>query len=298
MIKIEISKIISKRRKVYLEVNNESTIGEVRKLYSEMFNIPVERISLKREIEGNSLEDDVKISTISNKQLYYQDSNSQFSWKKVFLLQYGGPFIIYPLFYLRPSFIYGDDFNNPPIELPVKLALLSSLIHYGKKLYETKYVHKFSNETIKHINLVKKCMYHWGFSALTSYFINHPSFHPPSITQAYLGFFIFILSEAGNLSIHLTLRDIHRLGIRTMGIQEPNNNPFLVLFDYVSCPNYTYEICALIGFTIMTLSFPSALFTFVSFLQMCVWGRQKHRYYLKKFNNYPVDRKSIIPFLL
>uniref|UniRef100_A0A0K0EYS9 Probable very-long-chain enoyl-CoA reductase art-1 (inferred by orthology to a C. elegans protein) n=1 Tax=Strongyloides venezuelensis TaxID=75913 RepID=A0A0K0EYS9_STRVS len=298
MIKIEISKIISKRRSVFLEVDNESTIGDVRKLYSELFNIPIERIYLKSEIEGNSLEDEIKISTTFYKKLYYQDSNSQFSWKEVFLLQYGGPFIIYPLFYLRPSFIYGDNFNNLSIELPVKLALLSSIIHYGKKLYETKYIHKFSNEKIKHLHLVKKCMYHWGFSALTSYFINHPSYHPPSITQAYLGFFILILSEVGNFSIHLMHRDIHQFGIRTTTIQEPNNNPFLALFNYVSCPNYTYEICSLIGFTIMTLSFPSALFTFISFLQMCVWGRQKHRYYLEKFNNYPVNRKSVIPFLL
>ena len=36
-------------------------------------------------------------------------------------------------------------------------------------------------------------------------------------------------------------------------------NPFTILFKFVSCPNYTYEIGAWISFTVMTQCIPGEI---------------------------------------
>uniref|UniRef100_A0AAF5I431 EB domain-containing protein n=1 Tax=Strongyloides stercoralis TaxID=6248 RepID=A0AAF5I431_STRER len=127
-------------------------------------------------------------------------------------------------------------------------------------------------------NLFKNCSYYWGFCAFMAYFINHPSYTSPYFGnfQVYLGLGTFILSELGNLSIHILLRNLRPEGSKVRKIPKPDGNPFTLLFNYVSCPNYSYEFYSWIGFTIMTQSLPSALFTVAGFIQMSIWALQKH----------------------
>jgi len=123
--------------------------------------------------------------------------------------------------------------------------------------------------------------------------------------------------ELGNLSVHIALRNLRPPGTKIRRIPVPTINPFTLLFNFVSCPNYTYEVGSWIGFTIMTSSFSgnhlnitlliknnlyiiflAGLFTLAGFYQMAVWALGKHRNYKKEFSDYPKCRKSIIPFLL
>lgn len=76
------------------------------------------------------------------------------------------------------------------------------------------------------------------------------------------------------------------------------NNPLTSLFNFVSCPNYTYEFGAWFAFTIMTQCLPAGLFALAGMYQMTVWALGKHRNYKKEFPNYPKSRKAILPFLL
>ena len=66
-------------------------------------------------------------------------------------------------------------------------------------------------------------------------------------------------AEVGNLSIHLLLRNLRPAGTKQRNIPTPNGNPFTALFNLVSCPNYTYEVLAWLGFSIMTQSAPGSL---------------------------------------
>jgi len=61
--------------------------------------------------------------------------------------------------------------------------------------------------------------------------------------------------ELGNLSIHIALRNLRPPGTKVRLIPVSTTNPFTLLFNFVSCPNYTYEVGSWIGFTIMTSSF-------------------------------------------
>jgi very-long-chain enoyl-CoA reductase len=180
----------------------------------------------------------------------------------------------------------------------VHIACACWTFHYAKRLFETVFIHRFSHATMPIFNIFKNSMYYWGFAAFVAYFVNHPLYTAPSINQVYAGLAGFVLGELGNFSIHVALRNLRPPGTKERRIPFPTSNPFTLLFKFVSCPNYTYEVCSWIGFTVMAQSLPALLFTAAGFYQMAVWALGKHRNYKKEFEKYPRGRKAIIPFLL
>lgn len=136
-------------------------------------------------------------------------------------------------------------------------AAVASTVHYGKRLLETLFVHRFSHATMPLRNLFKNCSYYWLFTMYVAYHVNHPLYTAPSTLQFYIGAAIFTLCEIGNLSIHLALKNLRPPGTTVRKIPMPTGVlPFTALFNFVSCPNYTYEIGSWIGFTIMTSCLP------------------------------------------
>jgi len=206
--------------------------------------------------------------------------------------------VVYPLFYYRPSFIYGSGADRAPIHFAQDLALLSWSFHYSKRILETLFVHRFSNDTMPIKNIFKNCGYYWGFAALVSYFVNKPQFVEPPHNQVLFGAGLFFASEIANFITHIQLRNLRPEGTRKRGI------PRGFLFDLVSCPNYFVEILAWIGFSVMTQTWPSLLFTLVGSVQMWIWAKDKHRKYKKEFDGkegrelYPKGRKILIPYIL
>ncbi|XP_048845974.1 very-long-chain enoyl-CoA reductase-like isoform X3 [Brienomyrus brachyistius] len=144
------------------------------------------------------------------------------------------------------------------------------------------------------------CLYYWGFSAWLAYYINHPLYTPPTYgnQQVHYALLMFVLCEAGNFSINLTLNNMKTSGSLLTRFPYPTRNPFTWLFFFVSCPNYTYEVGTWIGFTIMTQCAPVAVYTLVGFIQMTIWARGKHKTYMQQFRDYPGLRMAIIPLFL
>uniref|UniRef100_A0A8C5X2W9 Steroid 5-alpha reductase C-terminal domain-containing protein n=1 Tax=Malurus cyaneus samueli TaxID=2593467 RepID=A0A8C5X2W9_9PASS len=216
--------------------------------------------------------------------LYFKDLGPQIGWTTVFLIEYTGPLFIYFLFYFRITFVYGLDerFTSSPHPV-VNLACICHSFHYIKRLIETVFVHRFSRGTMPLRNIVKNCLYYWGFAAWLAYYINHPLYTPPcKYRQSWVVF-------TGN--------NVFRRS-KTRKIPYPTKNPFTWLFFFVSCPNYTYEVGTWISFTIMTQCVPVGLFTLLCFIQMTIWAKDKHCTYLREFKDYPSHRMPIIPFLL
>uniref|UniRef100_A0A915BI86 very-long-chain enoyl-CoA reductase n=1 Tax=Parascaris univalens TaxID=6257 RepID=A0A915BI86_PARUN len=286
-------------------VSPEDTIFSIkRRIAQQRRSLLVERQSLRLDAKGKSLKDEQRIDELNlptkGAQLFLKDLGPQVAWKTVFLAEYTGPLLIYPLFYFRPAIFYGARASSMPMALPVTLALVCWSIHYAKRLCETQFVHRFSNSTMPRFNLFKNCGYYWGFCAFVSYFINHPLYTSPSFgtVQIFGGLIGFAFCEFGNLSIHLLLRDLRPEGSKERRIPLPNSNPLTRLFDFVSCPNYTYEVGSWLSFSIMVQSLPALLFTIAGFVQMAIWAKNKHRAYIKEFVKYPRGRKAIVPFLL
>lgn len=228
--------------------------------------------------------------------LYFKDRGMQIGWTTVFLAEYAGPLFVYLWFYRRPWLAYGDVGGEPAAEV-VHIAAACWVFHYAKRILETMFIHRFSNATMPVTNLLKNCSYYWGFAAYIAYHINHSLYTSPSTNQVYLGLAGFSICEMGNFSIHLLLRNLRPEGSKVRKIPYPNWNPLTSLFNFVSCPNYTYEIGAWISFTVMTQCLPVGIFTVAGAYQMTMWALGKHRNYRAEFKDYP-RRKSIFPAIL
>ncbi|KAG9509560.1 putative very-long-chain enoyl-CoA reductase art-1, partial [Fragariocoptes setiger] len=286
-------------------VSPTSTVEHIKKLISHQKpSLYPERISLRLQPKGKSLPDTAILNTLElnrGKELYFKDLGPQIGWSTVFLCEYFGPLVFYMLTYPRPSFIYGSlATSNPTYHCGVKIAAACWVFHYTKRLLETIFVHRFSHATMPIANLFKNCLYYWGFAFYVGYFVNHPLYTPALLgkLQIYTGLALFIFAELGNFSIHIALRNLRPPGTKERKIPKPTGNPFTLLFNVVTCPNYTYEILAWIGFSIMTQAVPALLFTVAGGGQMVIWALGKLRNYKKEFPNYPRGRKAIIPFVI
>jgi len=225
--------------------------------------------------------------------VYLKDLGPQISWQMVFVIEYLGPLLLYPLLALRLDILYGPGASKDKLNWVQLLALACWTGHYIKREVETLFVHRFSHETMPLANLWRNSGYYWLAGLLAGYFINHPLYTPPNDTQVFIGLTIFVISEIGNAICHLMLRNLRPAGSRDRKV------PKGFLFDYVSFPNYTFEVLAWIGFSIMTKTAAAYFFTAIGFYMMYTWGKAKRSKYIKEFgSNFPKSRKVIIPFIL
>lgn len=297
----------SRTKELILKLYDISIFSTIKEIKDEFHKVKPKyyqsRQSYRTEPRGKIIADDVTLRSLefqSSAKLFFKDLGPQIAWKTVFLTEYAGPFFLYPIFYLRPSFIYGENTSSADKHMVVHIACYAFCFHYAKRLFETQFIHRFSNGTMPIRNIFKNSMYYWFFACFVSYFINHPLYTPPSYGnfQIYGSVFGFILCQLGNYSCHIALRDLRPEGTRERNIPKPTSNPFTAMFSLVSCANYTYEVGSWIFFTTMTQALTSGLFAFVGAAQMAVWALKKHRNYRKEFKDYPRSRKAIFPFLL
>lgn len=297
---IEVEVYTTRNKKIgNISVNSDATVREIKKEIAKISKLPTDRQSVRSDIRGKDIRDDNSIDGLSlSKKVYVKDLGPQIGWKTVFIWEYAGPFVIYGLTACRPWLLYGDKAEGTDLSTCAKIALVCWSFHYLKRLFETIFIHRFSHGTMPLRNLFKNCGYYWGFALYVAYHVNHPLFTPPSIIMQLIGFVLFSVCEIGNFSIHLLLRNLRPAGTTTRKIPVPNSFPLTQLFNFVSCPNYTYEFGAWIGFTLLTSCVPAGLFGLAGMYQMTIWAIGKHKNYLKEFNNYPKQRKAILPFIL
>ena len=281
-----------------------TTVGEIKRAYHKIKpKLYPSRQLLKKDLNGKVLGNEETLRSLefdNTARFYLKDLGPQIGWKTVFLTEYAGPFFLYLVFYRRPSFIYGAGASEKPIHPYVHIACACFLFHYGKRLLETHFIHRFSHGTMPIMNIFKNSSYYWGFACFVAYFVNHPLYTPASYgdLQVYGSLAGFLLCQLGNYSIHVAFRNLRPEGSKERKIPVATLNPFTMLFNFVSCPNYTYEIGSWFWFTVMTQSVMAALFTVVGGAQMTVWALKKHRNYRREFKDYPQGRKSIFPFII
>lgn len=283
-----------------ITVDDNAKVKDIKKQIAAIVpKLYIDRQSIRSELKGKDIKDDLTIPNLnSTRKVYIKDLGPQIGWGTVFILEYAGPFALYCLVSLRPWIFYGDVAKGTSLSTTANIALICWSVHYLKRIFETLFVHRFSHGTMPIMNLFKNCGYYWGFTLYVAYHVNHPLFTPPSLIMQVAGLALFIICELGNLSIHILLRDLRPPGSKVRKIPVPTANPLTKLYNFVSCPNYTYEFGAWLGFTIMTSCVPAGLFALAGLYQMTVWALGKHRNYKKEFPNYPKNRKSILPFII
>ena len=70
------------------------------------------------------------------------------------------------------------------------------------------------------------------------------------------------------------------------------------LFKYVSCPNFFGEILEWTGFAIMTWSPAALAFLVWTMVNLIPRALDHHKWYRGRFEDYPAERKALIPYLL
>jgi len=273
------------------ELQANGTIEQVKNAFSKIqpkFYPDRQKLCLDKDSPG--LGDEKSLDELGLKDgdsLVFKDLGPQVGWTTVFLVEYSGPLFIYLFFYLR------NVMEEKPISDTQFMALIAWSFHYAKRIFETIFVHRFSHGTMPLSNLFKNCSYYWGFAALVAYFLNIPGSHPDySHQNLNVGFLSFLFFELCNGISHFQLRNLRPAGSKARNI------PRGFAFEFVSCPNYTFEILAWMSFSFFTWSLPALAFTVVGAVQMWFWALKKHKIYRKEFPNYPKRRKILIPFVL
>ncbi|OZC07101.1 trans-2,3-enoyl-CoA reductase family protein [Onchocerca flexuosa] len=231
-------------------ISQDETVLSIKKRLSQQLSLPINQIALRLDVKGKNLKDDQIVQNLNlpliDAHLYLRNLGPQIGWKTVFLLEYFGPLVIYPIFYLRPVGIYGSDASRYPMFYGVKLALICSTFHYAKRLLETQFVHRFSNATMPFRNVFKKS---------TVVFLIRSKVECCGVTiKLWIKLVLLRCSkmDISNLSIHLLFKNLRPPGTKIRKIPMPDANPMTLMFNFVSCPNYTYEIGAWFWFSCMT----------------------------------------------
>jgi len=229
----------------------------------------------------------------------FKDLGTQVSWRTVYLAEYIGPFLLYLFFYFQPEFIYGK--SNGPSSYQ-RMACYCFLAHFGRRLFESAFVHIWSSESLGLFFLYKNCAYYWSAGLLIGYFTNHPTWNP-LFTDPLINYFaiaLFVISQLANMWIHLQLR-ISRSGKDSSYRWFPDGLLWNIIG--VSFPNYFFEVLIWITWNIAFFSIPGILFLIGGTIQMGIWAIKKHSNYRKTFDGkdgrrlYPKHRKAMIPFL-
>lgn len=73
--------------------------------------------------------------------------------------------------------------------------------------------------------------------------------------------------------------------------------PFGGLFKYVSCPNFLGEIIEWAGFALLVWGLPALSFLVWAVVNLIPRALDHHKWYKQHFEDYPKERKAILPFL-
>lgn len=95
---------------------------------------------------------------------------------------------------------------------------------------------------------------------------------------------------------------IHFDSDRRIQAQKPGLGEYVIpqggLYRWVSCPNYFGEILQWFGWALLTWSWAGLAFAVFTFANIFPRGLAGHRWYKGHFDDYPSERKAIIPFIL
>ena len=107
-----------------------------------------------------------------------------------------------------------------------------------------------------------------------------------------LGVIIFMGGWYGNLHSDSIVRNLRKPG--ETGYKIPHGG----LFRWVSSPSYLCEIVEWCGWAIMTWSPAGLAFALYTLANLGPRALSHHRWYQEKFEEYPPERKALVPFVL
>ncbi|KAK4326421.1 hypothetical protein Pmani_003074 [Petrolisthes manimaculis] len=108
----------------------------------------------------------------------------------------------------------------------------------------------------------------------------------------YIGFCLYLYGMKINIGADTALRYLRKEG--ETGYKIPTGN----WFELLSCPNYFGEILEMWGYALASLAPPALAHAVFTTLFLTHRAVHHHRWYIKKFEDYPKSRKAVFPYLL
>ena len=165
--------------------------------------------------------------------------------------------------YFNRSFVYALRQKNSQEQMPVLIFLMAigfNLMNAGLNGYYLGYLATYTNSWFLQVNF-------------------------------WVGLVLFVGGMFVNIKSDNMLLSLRKPG--ESGYKIPQG----FLFKYVSCPNHLGEIVEWIGFAVLTLNPASLSFAVWTFANVAPRSIAHHKWYKTKFENYPSDRRALIPFV-
>jgi 3-oxo-5-alpha-steroid 4-dehydrogenase 1 len=129
---------------------------------------------------------------------------------------------------------------------------------------------------------------------LNGYYLGHLSQPYPTTwfldIRFAIGTLLFVAGVLINFNADNVLMELRPQGEK--GYRIPTGG----LYQYITCPNYFGEIIEWLGFAVMTWSLPGLAFALWTAANLLPRAAAHHAWYLEHFQDYPQDRKAVIPF--
>ncbi|KAE8731726.1 hypothetical protein F3Y22_tig00002684pilonHSYRG00029 [Hibiscus syriacus] len=193
-----------------------------------------------------------------------------------------------------PAFLAGvSSFAIFPEE-NLRLLLLKSAIsiHFFKRVLESCFVHKYSGEM--GVDTMITVLSSYFISSALMIFNQHLTITlpEPAIDLKSPGILLFLLGITGNFYHHLLLSKL-----RSQGPGKEYKIPKGGLFGVVVCPHYLFEVLIFWGFAFISQTLFSFAYAMGTTCYLLGRSYASRRWYLSKFDDFPRNVKSMIPFL-
>lgn len=127
------------------------------------------------------------------------------------------------------------------------------------------------------------------------YYLSHVSVYTSGYF-AHWNFILGIILFIAGFSINYKSDDI-LIKLRKPG-ETGYKIPLGFLYKYISCPNLFGEIIEWFGFMLMVWNLAGVSFFVWTVSNLLPRALHHHKWYLKHFPDYPVERKAVFPFIL
>lgn len=178
---------------------------------------------------------------------------------------------------------------------PMWLFFAAWVVHYTNRSFIFPLRTKTTGKTMPILIPLSAILFNMVNAGTNGYFLGFLQHYDASwltSPQMIIGGIVFLLGMGINIWSDEILLNLRKPG--ETGYKIPTGG----FFKWVSCPNLMGETIEWIGFAIMTWSLPGLAFAIWTAANLIPRAQEHHKFYLKRFDNYPKERKAIIPFIL
>ncbi|MBA0716142.1 hypothetical protein Golax_015001 [Gossypium laxum] len=193
-----------------------------------------------------------------------------------------------------PAFLAGvSSFAIFPDENLRFLLLKSTIsIHFFKRVLESCFLHKYSGEM--GLDTMTVILSSYFISSALVIFNQHLTvgLPEPPIDLTNPGILLFSIGIIGNFYHHYLLSKL-----RSQGPNKEYKIPKGGLFGFVICPHYLFEVLVFWGFAFISQTLFSFAYAMGTTFYLLGRSSATRKWYLSKFEDFPMNVKAMIPFL-